>query len=507
VRCRRPRLLAGALLLTLAATACTEDEPAGEDSPFVVEIADGSLRGATHDGVLSWAGIPYAAPPVGDLRWAAPAPPERWEGERDATRFGDACLQGPESALGEALIKVNEDTSEDCLFLNVHRPVGDAEDLPVMVWIHGGAFLHGAGSQPTYNSPELVQRGVVLVTLNYRLGRLGFFAHPALDGDVADFGLLDQVAALEWVRENVAQFGGDPGNVTIFGESAGGASVNALMASPRADGLFARAASQSGLGRESSQSLEAARAAGEKLAAGWGVEGGDLEDLRALDAAEVMDTGLDLLRGEVPIVDGGVLPAPVSEVFAAGEEADVPYLVGTTDLEVPDLALERSGKDPDKLRREIAARGYAKAVAAYGGREEFDLHFFSDVVFTEPARFLATAHAERASTYLYRFSIAAPAIVEGLGGAFHSSEIPYVFDATEGQRFSFEGSAELADTISDYWVSFATDGDPSHEDAPAWPTADDGAFLGLTVDGPVAVADDPWRPRLDAVQQGYESRS
>ncbi|GEP34091.1 carboxylic ester hydrolase [Nocardioides szechwanensis] len=495
------------MLLALGATACTEDEPVRESSPMVVEIADGVLHGTTHDGILSWGGIPYAAPPVGDLRWAEPQPPEPWEGERDATRFGDACLQGPESALGESLIKITEDTDEDCLFLNVHRPLGDVEDLPVMVWIHGGSFLHGAGSQPTYNSPDLVQRGVVLVTINYRLGRLGFFAHPALEGDVANFGLLDQVAALEWVRDNVADFGGDPDNVTIFGESAGGASVNALMASPRTDGLYARAISQSGLGRERSQSLDDARATGEKVAAGWGAKNADAADLRALDAAEVMDTGLNLLRGEVPIVDGGVLPAPVSEVFAAGDEADVPYLVGTTDLEIPDTALVTSGQDPDALRREIAADGYDEAVAAYGGEEEFGLHFFSDVIFTEPARFLATAHAERAPTYLYRFSIAAPAIVDALGGAFHASEIPYVFDATEGQRFSFDESPALADTISDYWVSFATGSDPSHDGAPAWPTAADGTFLELTVDGPVAVTDDPWRARLDAVQKGYESRS
>ncbi|MDO9495208.1 MAG: carboxylesterase family protein, partial [Nocardioides sp.] len=176
MRCRRPLLLAGVLVLALATSGCTEDDPVDRSSPMVVEIADGALRGTTHDGILSWGGIPYAAAPVGDLRWAEPAPPEPWEGERDATRFGDACLQGPESALGESLIKIVEETSEDCLFLNVHRPVGEADDLPVMVWIHGGSFLHGAGSQRIYNSPDLVGRGVVLVTLNYRLGRLGFFA-------------------------------------------------------------------------------------------------------------------------------------------------------------------------------------------------------------------------------------------------------------------------------------------------------------------------------------------
>ena len=481
--------VAALLLLALVASvlsACSDDD-AGATS--VVETAAGKLRGTTHDGIRSFRGIPYAEAPVGDLRWAEPRPPAPWDGERDATAYRSACMQSTYSPLGPVPATV-KDTSEDCLFLNVNRPDDDSEDLPVIVYVHGGGFMVGTGSDETSNAPPLVRRGVVVVTLNYRLGRLGFFAHPSLRGDVANFGLLDQVAALEWVRDNIQEFGGDPGNVTLFGSSAGGMSVNALMASPRAAGLFDRAITQSGLGREESQPLAEARAAA-------GMRDASLADLRALDAETVMRAPLNAFAGDVPIVDGGVLPAPVAEVFAAGDEADVPYLVGTTDLEFPDADLERRGFDAAQLRGDLTGADAARLVAAYGGAADFEQHFFSDAVFTEPARFLATAHAERAPTYLYRFSIASPATLEAVGGAVHSSDIAYVFGTTED---------ELADTIGDYWVAFAGSGDPNHAGAPEWPAADGGALLALTVDGPVAAAVDPWRRRLDAVRRLADAR-
>jgi para-nitrobenzyl esterase len=474
------------LLLALVVPACSGPEPV---STTVLETSVGTLRGTTHDGIRSFRGIPYAAAPVGDLRWAEPRPAEPWDGERDATAYGSACLQSTYSAPGQ-LPTTLKDASEDCLFLNVNRPDDDSADLPVMVYLHGGGFMVGTGGDDISNSPALVRRGVVLVTLNYRLGRLGFFAHPALRGDVANFGLLDQVAALEWVRDNIAEFGGDPDNVTLFGSSAGGMSVNALMASPRAEGLFDRAITQSGLGREESRTLAAARRSS-------GLRDATLADLRALDAETVMEAPLNVFTGDVPLVDGGVLPAPVADVFAAGDEADVPYLVGTTDLEFPDSVLEGRGSDPVRLRADLAGADQPALVAAYGGAADFEQHFFSDAVFTEPARFLATAHAERAPTYLYRFSIASPAALESVGGAVHSSDIAYAFGTTSDAR---------AETIGDYLVAFATTGDPNHDGAPEWPTADGGALLGLTVDGPVAVAVDPWRRRLDAVRRLSESR-
>ena len=210
----------GVVAVLLAATvlvAGCDDEPPASDGP-VVATAAGSVVGTEAAGIESWRGIPYAAPPVGDLRWRPPQPARRWDGVRDAQSYAAACVQGRPTALSEALIKVGS-TDEDCLYLNVHRPAGKT-GLPVMVFIHGGSFVYGAGSQPTYNSPELVRRGVVLVTLNYRLGRLGFLAHPALegtDGRFANFGLLDQVAALAWGRDNIEAFGGVTDTVTGFG--------------------------------------------------------------------------------------------------------------------------------------------------------------------------------------------------------------------------------------------------------------------------------------------------
>jgi len=508
----RRSALAAAVLVVLPFAACDGEpasDPSAPSSDLVVATSVGKVAGEAAAGVRAWRGIPFAAPPVGDLRWRPPADAEPWDGVRQAKDYGPPCLQGTSSSLGSGLIDT-EGGSEDCLTLNVSRPDDDREDLPVMVWIHGGSFLHGSGSQPIYNSPAFVDRGVVLVTINYRLGRLGFFAHPALSDEpgpeVANFGILDQVKALEWVRDNVEGFGGDASNVTVFGESAGGASVNALMASPAAGGLFAKAITQSGLGREASEGIGAARAEGASLMSGLGLDEPTAADLRDVPAKKVMDLPLNLLTGDVPIVDGTVLPAPVARVFERGEEAAVPYLVGTTDLEVPDFFVQQTGRDPATVRAAIVGDGGRAAVAAYGGRAALDQHLISDVLFTEPARHLADEHEADAATYLYRFSITSPDLQQPLGGAPHASEVPFVFDDGAAQRVAGEGAGALADTISDYWVAFATTDRPTHDGAPAWPAYDRGRrLMQLTTAGP-RPGRDPWTRRLDAVERGYETR-
>ncbi len=515
--CRRLAVLVGSLLLLGPVAACTGGDPAevvglgdGESSRGQVDPADllveapaGALRGVARDDILSWNGIPYAAPPVDERRWTPPAAPERWEGERDAADYGAACPQAAASPTDD----VNDDTSEDCLFLNVNRPEGDVEDLPVMVWLHGGGFVAGEGSDPLSNSPALVERGVVLVSLNYRLGRFGFFAHPTLRGGVANFGILDQVAALRWIRTNISAFGGDPDNVTVFGGSAGGMSVNALMSSPRAQGLFVKAISQSGLGREPSQSLAQARAAGVGMARALGMPGADVDQLRHVDADTLSASWPNVFLGEAPIVDGQVLPAPVSQVFAEGRQAAVPYLLGTTDLEYPGDSVRSQGVDSDQVTRGFLGGDSVAAVRAYGTIDELRLRILSDAIFTEPARNLARRHAARAPTYLYRFSIA-PLDDDGAPrGARHGSDILYAFDATEDRPGMIEESPELADTIADYWVAFATTGDPNHDGAPAWPTADDGALMELSNEGPVVMTDDPWGARLDVIERVYDARS
>ncbi len=483
-------LLPAVAMVATALAACSPAEE--DDGPLVVETAHGKVEGFDHDGVRSWWGIPFAAPPVGDLRWAPPEEPDEWDGVRDAKEFGPACIQGGPTP-GQTGVTTLPGSQEDCLYLNVNAPT-DAEDLPVMVFIHGGGFLVGTGGYKVSNSPTVVQRGVVLVTMNYRLGRFGFFAHPALEGDVANFGLLDQVAALEWVQDNIEEFGGDPHNVTIFGQSAGGMSVNALMTSPAAEGLFDKAMVQSGLGRERSISLEDSREQGEQFLPGL-----DADELRDLDATRILGPPQDVLGGDMPIVDD-VLPQRVADAFAAGAEADVPYLIGTTDAEFPDSFLAPLGRSPDEARAALLAVAGEGLVTTYGGEQELRLHLISDAVFTEPARLLAEAHAGRAPTYRYRFSIAPPESLAAYGGAVHSAEAEYVFDQSGVED-------KLADQICDYWVSFARTGDPNHAGAPDWPEAGDNALLEFTNQGAVPVPTDPWDARLDAVEAVSEQLS
>jgi len=485
VRLRARAAYAAALLCVAPALVSCSFQFGDNDSPLVVETEQGTVKGIEEDGVRSWRGIPYAEPPVGDLRWAPPEEHDDWDGTRSARSYGTSCIQGGPTP-GQTGVTVAPGSKEDCLYLNVNAPK-EAEDLPVMVFIHGGGFVVGTGGWQLSNSPTVVKRGVVLVTINYRLGRFGFFAHPSLEGDIANFGLLDQVAALEWVQDNIEGFGGDPDNVTVFGQSAGGMSVNALMISPAAEGLFDKAMVQSGLGRQPSISLDEAREDGEKFLPDM-----DADELRDLDPTRILGPPQDAVGGEVPIVDE-VMPQRVADAFAAGDEADVPYLVGTNSAEFPDSFMQRLGREPEAARNFLVGKQRAAFVALYGGEREFALHVLSDAIFSEPARFLASAHAARAPTYRYRFSIATPAELGVVGGAPHSAEAKYVFDQVAEDN-------KLADQICDYWVNFAKTGDPNHADAPKWPTAEGDALIEFTQQGPVTEATDPWEARLDAVE-------
>lgn len=524
---RAPATLVAALLVCLVAAGCTGGSGSGDpvtggrsesdgasgggatggltSDRLVVETDAGPVRGILEEGdVLTWRGIPYAAPPVGDRRWRPPAPVEAWAETRDATAFGDSCLQGTGS-------RIAADTSEDCLFLNVFSPAapregedeGGAGGLPVMVWIHGGGFTSGSGDLMPDVAAGLVEQGVVVVSLNYRLGRLGYLAHPALaaeqDGEpVANFGLTDQVAALEWVQRNVASFGGDPDTVTVFGISAGGMSVNDLMSAPQARGLFDRAISGSGLGREDPPSYRVAAGQGEALLGSLRPRGDDAAALRALPAAEVARLDTFVLRNEVPILDA-VLPRSPADTFAAGEEAPVPYLVGSTDLEFVPAVFQALGIDPvPTSQRLLTGRGRA-ALNAYGDGQEVERHFLNDVVFTEPARLLAAEHAERAPTYRYRFAIASPATRRTYGGVVHGQDFVWVFGRGDD---AVPGAADLAEGVATCWATFAREGVP--DCGPDWPTAETGRFVEFTTRGPEVVRRDPWQDRLDLVGSLYE---
>jgi para-nitrobenzyl esterase len=489
----------------------------------VVRTASGPVAGAVSGGVASWKGIPYAAPPTGDLRWRAPQPPATWTAVRAATEYAHDCMQEPFPSDAAPL---GTPPAEDCLYLNVWAPEKPAAaKRPVMVWIHGGGFVNGGSSPAVYDGSAFARRGAVLVSMNYRLGRFGFFAHPALarespKGPLGNYGYLDQVAALRWVQQNVAAFGGDPGNVTVFGESAGGGSVNVLMTSPLARGLFHKAIVQSGGGRAGGimamRDVEEANGVGLAFAKLAGIAGEDeaaLAALRKLPAADVV-RGLNLMSmGQQrdtyagPMVDGQMIVAEAETAFRAGQQARVPYLIGANDREfgfmpLPPAAVDgmlaRFGADKDAVLAAYDPKGT-------GDKGEVGVGIASDGAMVEPARLLARlAAAALQSTYQYRFSYVASSLRPNVKGALHAMEIPFVFEtvrAKYGDATTAEDEA-LAAAANAYWVAFARTGDPNGEGRPRWPayTEKDDVLMDFAISGPVAKAD-PWKARLDLVEK------
>lgn len=471
---KRPFFLAlAALLLTTASTAAE------------VKIEGGSLLGVVADGVTSFKGIPYAAPPVGDLRWRPPAPPAGWEGVRKADRFGPDCMQNPLPGS-----KSPVSPSEDCLYLNVWTQ--GTTGAPVLVWIPGGGFVTDSAANPVMDGAGLARRGVVVVTFNYRLGRFGFFAHPDLtresgEGPTGNWGFMDQIAALHWVRDNIAAFGGDPANVTLIGESAGGESVSRLMVSEPARGLFHKAAVISGGGRDRWPTLAEAEAKGLAFARDAGVKGG-LADLRALPADKVRG-GITLLDKEEktwsgPLTDGRILQGDLIPCFAAGAQAKIPFIVGANDDEfsfVPSIfRIFLNGPHEKAVEPNKAA-----VRAAYGSDSAMRRAIASDVVFVEPSVALARRHAATgAPTWLYRFGYVAEAKREEGSGAGHATDMPFHF-ATLDQTDIKPSPADqaMATRMGDLWTRFARTGDPNGGGLPFWPRYDAGApqmlFLGV----------------------------
>ena len=481
-----------ASLVGLGLLASQEAAPAVTQP--IVQTRDGALAGLVVDGVDLFRGIPFAQPPVGDLRWRPPQPVMAWSGVRDATQWGHICMQPPPQdprAVGATT------PNEDCLTLNVWAPEGArSQRLPVMVWIHGGGFVLGSGIGAQSDGSALARQGVIVVSLNYRLGKLGFFAHPALTaeshgGDLANYGLMDQIAALKWVRDNIAAFGGDPQNVTIFGGSAGGESVLALMTSPAAHGLFQKAICQSGPARDRAQTLTEAEAAGVSLAARWGVKDASVQALRAVPAERILadsaDANVATMSGEMPLIDGRILPSQIVRTFEAGGEAPVPLVIGTTDYELPPQVV------PPQLQARV--RPYAVAGPVLNRlypSEAAYAHYLSDAIFAEPARYLASLHARHAPTFRYRFS-AFPDALRALGftGAVHSTEGGYVFKTFSASAWPMtDADQALAEQVSAYWVAFAKTGDPNHAGLPTWPRAGGAEILNFTHQGPAPMHDD-----------------
>src|SRR5437868_2199486 len=417
-----------------------------------VTVDTGTLEGSTDSasGVLVFRGIPYAAPPLGDLRWKPPQPAARWRGVRPADRLGQNCMQGqPFSDIDPFAAGV----SEDCLYLNVWTSAVDqsAPKRPVMVWIHGGGFFAGFGGEERHNGARLAQKGAVVVTINYRLGAFGFLAHSALAAEsprhaAGNYGLLDQIAALQWVKRNIARFGGDPTRVTIFGESAGGMSVGSLIASPLAKGLFQRAILESGTGVSIGITpRDTARAIALRFAESLGVRGagvGAARALRAISADKVLAASLRVGPPGAPrfwpVVDGWVLPHPVDSAIALGAANLVPVRAGTNRDEVD----EWMGAPTRSFARLVSARGVP--------------------------------------TYVYMFSRVGDDSANRARGAYHSAEITFVFGRPHPLQPSAGTTAydsTVAEAMSDYWVAFGTSGDlngpPTAGKWPRWPSYDE----------------------------------
>ncbi|MBN8813581.1 MULTISPECIES: carboxylesterase/lipase family protein [unclassified Sphingomonas] len=488
----RPAAIAAALLLAGTASA---QEP-------VVAAPSGSVRGTREGDIRAFKGIPYAVPPVGGMRWRPPAPMQPWQGVRDARDFGPACVQSqsktPVSVYSPA---APLPVSEDCLTLNIWAPA-DAKKAPVFFWIHGGALSGGSSREPMYDGRKMAEQGVIVVSINYRLGVLGWLAHPALSAESpqkvsGNYGLLDQMAALAWVKHNIAAFGGDPARVTIAGESAGGLSVMFLMESPLARGTFGKAIAQSAYMvampelKKQAYGAPSAEAVGTMLAAG--VQAPDLAALRGMDAQTLTDSAAKLGFFPFGVVDGLVLPTQMVDAFDQGRQAPVPILTGFNQGEIRSLMVlapkaPATAEEYEKSIREKYgefADGFLKLYPAADYKESI-LATSRDALYGWTTERLARKQAAIGQpAYVYLWDHGYPAMAAAGLHAFHASELPYVFGnlAPLPPKWPVmpESDRPLSDAMLGYWTSFAKTGTPAAKDAAAWPAfGKDRDYLHIT---------------------------
>ena len=454
--------------------------------PAPVMVENGMVQGASEDGLAVYRGIPFAAPPVGDLRWRAPQPAAKWEGVRPAAKFGPKPIQGS---------RTGADMSEDCLHLNIWTPAKSAGDrIPVMVWIYGGGFGGGSTSDPVHNGEKLARKGVVFVSIAYRVGQLGFLAHPELSAETTNnvsgnYGLLDMIAGLQWVQKNIAAFGGDPNKVTIFGESAGGIAVSMLCASPLAKGLFHGAFSQSGgsfgpprpttFPGENLKRLPDAERAGEAYAKSAGVS--SIADLRKI-APDKLPGGRGLGMSW-PIIDGWVIPDDQYKLYAAGKYNDTPILVGYNSDEGASFSAAKTpaehiagvktryGKFAEDLIKAypVGTNSVPKTARDLLRDAAFGWHTWSW------ARLQSQTGKSRVFYYYFDQHPEHPKGSPRVGyGTPHGVDVAYVFQhVNPNNPQTTKTDLEISDAISTYWVNFAKRGDPNGEGVPAWPAFSD----------------------------------
>ena len=507
------------LLLPLAAAGLAT----GSASAAPVTVDGGKLEGVAAGGVLAYRGIPYAAPPLGALRWRAPQPVPPWQGVRVADAYGHDCAQLP---FPQDSAPLRTTPSEDCLYLNVWRPAASkGAPRPVMVWIHGGGFVTGGSSPAVYDGATLASQGVVLVSFNYRLGRLGFFAHPALtaespDQPLGNYALMDQLAALRWVRRNIARFGGDPENVTIFGESAGGSAVAFLMATPLARGLFHKAIIESGASRYAltpfGNAGEGAQKGGVDFAVAAGLADGAAADAAALRAlpVEALTKGVGFGSRDStfsgPILDGRLIAETPLAAFTAGRQARVPLIIGSNSFEWGFMTMPGFPAGAKPAEQLLAGFGplAGRAREAYAGAIErggleLEARLFGDRTFVEPSRAAARAQAAAgAPTWRYRFSYVAESERAGSPGALHASELPFVFGtvrARYGERATATDERVSAE-IRARWIAFARGGEPRAQGLRTWPRYSVERDQLLDIDTQTTTLDGVDKARLDVLE-------
>lgn len=529
--------------------------PAPLDMSEPVRIHQGVVIGGKdrdNPDVLVFNGLPYASA----RRWSPPAAPPQWGAiSRDARQFGPECVQSRQRAgrfiesimegtglsyferlAGRALLALQPapQEAEDCLFLNIRTAnLGGRELQPVMVWLHGGAHQYGSGSQSIYQANGLVENGVVLVTINYRLGPFGYLAHPALTeeaGTSGNYGLLDQIAALAWVQDNIAVFGGDPGNVTVFGESAGAQSITELMAAPQSEGLFHKAILQSGastynalhLRRSLIPGVRSAEEAGAEFLGTLAPPAAKASDLRTIPAAAIIarsEARTDLNRYFLPVVDGRVLPRPIGAAFRDGNVPHIPMIAGYNADEgtlfydtIQSPTILRPGMTGTLQEREEALASVfglnpAKALQALYGMNSEDswdagaTDMLGDDMFGVHMRFVGRQNAgSGAPTFLYHFTRVPPSPRQTIG-AFHAAEIPFVFDSHPSGLRTTPADADLTRAMLSYWTNFARTGDPNGTGVPEWPAYEPDRDVWLDLNHSIRVIESLRARKLDILEE------